>query len=280
MTDTEAQPTRLIFERISQIMGELPAIGKNQRNKQQDFNFRGVDDVLNALNPLLAKYSVFFAPECLERIAAQRTTRSGTVMYEVNLHVQYTFWTDDGSHFTTSAWGEGTDMGDKATNKAMTLAEKNVLCQVFAINTEDNADPDSGTPEETTSRTQHTPPPQANEPPPEDLGGWESEELRGNMHRELAAGVKTLSPAIQEKLKQHRAASGLPWPMTVQQFNDIIDYIEVLKTEEQVENGDMGSLDDGGPENVHDPEEPAPVKKAAPAKKAAKKAAAATKKAR
>lgn len=146
--------TMTIHQRLLGILGELPAIGKSQRNEQQNFMYRGHDDVMNALNPLLAKWGVFFVPQVLERVTAERKTRSGGTMYEVNLHVMYTFYGAAGDSFTGSTWGEGTDSGDKSTNKAMTMALKNVLAQTFALATAELSDADSDTPEETTGRTQ------------------------------------------------------------------------------------------------------------------------------
>lgn len=143
-----------IYERVAAILKALPAIGKGQRNTQQNFQYRGHDDVMNELNPLLSKYQVFFAPTVLERITAERKTSKGSIMYEVNLHVQYTFFGPRGDSFTASAWGEGTDMGDKSTNKAMTMALKNVIAQTFAVSTEESSryDTDQHSEEETTGR--------------------------------------------------------------------------------------------------------------------------------
>lgn len=140
-----------IYECLGRIVAELPAIGKNQRNTEQGFNFRGIDDVLNALSPLLGKHGVFYVPDVLERVTEKRQTRSGGTMYEVNLHVRYTFYGPRGDSVIASGWGEGTDMGDKATNKAMTGAMKYVLFQTFAIATSEQSeiDADRGTPEET-----------------------------------------------------------------------------------------------------------------------------------
>ncbi len=144
-----------IYQRMAAIVAELPAIGKGQRNTQQNFAYRGHDDVMNELNPLLSKYQVFFVPQVLERITAQRTTSKGNVLYEVNLLVQYTFYGPQGDSVVASAWGEGTDSGDKSTNKAMTMALKNVVAQSFAVSTEENAryDTDAHTDEETVGRS-------------------------------------------------------------------------------------------------------------------------------
>lgn len=137
-----------IHQRIAAILAELPSIGKDAHNSQQNFDYRSHDTVLNALNPLLAKYGVFVVPTVLDRKTGERETSGGKTMYEVNLHVRYRFYGPGGDHVEGSAWGEGTDMGDKSTNKAMTMAFKNVLAQVFAVATAEY-DTDATSPEET-----------------------------------------------------------------------------------------------------------------------------------
>lgn len=134
---------------LGRILAELPAIGKTQRNVQQNFDFRGHDDVMNALNPLLAKYGVFVMPFVLERVTDQRTTSKGSTMYEVNLHVRFRFYGPAGDYVEASGWGEGTDMGDKSTSKAMTMAFKYVLAAVLAISTAETIDTDGTSVEET-----------------------------------------------------------------------------------------------------------------------------------
>jgi len=155
MSETETErvvdpATGTVFQRVIAIIDELPAIGKTQRNTQQNFMFRGHDDVMNALNPLLAKHGVFVVPDVVERIVSERVTGSNKTMYEVNLHVRFAFYGAEGDSFTASGWGEGTDMGDKATSKAMTMAFKYVIAEVFALATAEVSDADAGTAEETT----------------------------------------------------------------------------------------------------------------------------------
>jgi ERF superfamily len=147
-----------VHNRMLEILGALPAIGKDQRNPQQGFMFRGHDDILNALNPLLSQFGVFVVPDVLERVTAQRETSKGGVMYEVNLHVRFTFYGAEGDSVVASTWGEGTDMGDKATNKAMTMAFKNVLNQTFAISSAEFKDADAETPEPTQGRNRQASP--------------------------------------------------------------------------------------------------------------------------
>ncbi len=90
--DARLTDDRTVFQRVLAIIDELPAIGKTQRNEQQKFMFRGHDDVMNALNPLLAKHGVFIVPDVLERVVGERQTSRGATMYEVNLHVRFTFF--------------------------------------------------------------------------------------------------------------------------------------------------------------------------------------------
>lgn len=137
-----------IYESITKIMEEVPAIGKTKTNKTQGFKFRGIDDVMNALQPLLSKNKVFIVPEILEQTREERTTsKGGTLIYSI-CKIKYKFFAEDGTFIEAITIGEGMDSGDKATNKAMAIAMKYALFQVFCIPTEEMKDPDSESPEE------------------------------------------------------------------------------------------------------------------------------------
>lgn len=134
-----------IFTAVSSIMSELEAIGKDKRNAQQGFNFRGIDDVYNKMNKLLAKHRVFTVPEVLEDRTEERQTKSGSNLIYRVLRIRYRFYAVDGSYVDAVVIGEGMDSGDKAANKAMSIAHKYALFQVFCIPTEDVVDPDAET---------------------------------------------------------------------------------------------------------------------------------------
>ena len=137
-----------IYESITKIIEEIPAIGKTKENVQQKFKYRGIDDVMNAIQPLLAKHKVFIVPEVLEQTREERQTqKGGTLIYSI-CKIQYTFYAEDGSHVSATTIGEGMDSGDKATNKAMAIAMKYALFQVFCIPTDEMKDPDAETPPE------------------------------------------------------------------------------------------------------------------------------------
>lgn len=139
-----------IYKTISSVQSELAAMGiaKNSKNQQQGFAFRGIDAVLNALSPILAKHQLLILPQCLERICVERQTKSGGVIFYVTVKVNYDFVATDGSKHTVTMYGEAMDSADKATNKAMSAAYKYAAFQAFCIPTEETTlDADSTTPE-------------------------------------------------------------------------------------------------------------------------------------
>lgn len=131
-----------IYETITAVMGEIGAVGKTSKNATQGFMFRGIDAVMNAINPALVKYKLFIVPEILEQSREERqTVKGGTLIYSI-CKVKYTFYAEDGTNISATVIGEGMDSGDKATNKAMSIAFKYACFQVFCIPTEEMVDPD------------------------------------------------------------------------------------------------------------------------------------------
>jgi hypothetical protein len=132
-----------IYEAICAIMVDTEAIKKDKKNTQQNFNFRGIDDVYNAIHPLLAKHGVFSVPKLLSIDTEERTTNKGTLMVYRILKIQYTFYASDGTFVEAVVPGEANDSGDKASSKAMAIGHKYALLQILSIPTEDMQDPDA-----------------------------------------------------------------------------------------------------------------------------------------
>ena len=132
-----------IYETINAVMNEIGVVGKNSKNTQQGFMFRGIDAVMNALNPAMKKYGLFVVPEILEQNREERTTAKGGLLIYSICRIKYTFYAQDGSSISATVIGEGMDSGDKATNKAMSIAFKYACFQVFCIPTEEMVDPDA-----------------------------------------------------------------------------------------------------------------------------------------
>jgi len=128
-------------------MADVDPIAKAKKNQQQGFMYRGVDDVMNVLQPLFIKHKIFIVPEVLEQTRETReTAKGGTLIYSI-LKVKFTFFAEDGTSISAIMVGEGMDGGDKASNKAQAIAFKYACFQVFCIPTEEMADPDKETPE-------------------------------------------------------------------------------------------------------------------------------------
>jgi hypothetical protein len=139
----------LIYERMAAIMDEASPIGKDQKNKDQGYSFRGIDDVYNTLHSIFAKHQVFPVPEVLQSTREERRTKSGGLLIYTILRIKYTFYTIDGSNVCAIVEGEGMDSSDKSTNKASSGALKYALLQVFLIPTVElkSQDPDNETPQ-------------------------------------------------------------------------------------------------------------------------------------
>lgn len=138
-----------IYNKMANILKETKAITKSERNQQQGFKFRGIDNVMNELHELFAKNEVFILQEVQGFTTENRTTKSGGVNTFTRATIKFRYVTTDGSYVETVNVGEAMDSGDKGMNKAMSIALKYSLLQMFLIPTEEQKDPDATTPEET-----------------------------------------------------------------------------------------------------------------------------------
>ena len=138
----------MIYSAICGVMEDVRAVGKEDYNRTQGFKYRGIDAVMNALNPAMIKHKIFCTPEVLEQNREERTTSNGKALIYSICRMRYRFFTTDGSYVEAIVVGEGMDSGDKATNKAMAVAFKYACFQTFCIPTENLMDdPDADTPE-------------------------------------------------------------------------------------------------------------------------------------
>lgn len=139
---------KAIYEKIAGILKETKAITKSEKNKQQDFMFRGIDNVMNELHDIFAKNEVFILPTVLEYTVDVRQTVKGGTLFHTRVKVKFQYTTTDGSFVETQNVGEAMDSGDKGMNKAMSIALKYSLLQMLLIPTEEPKDPDANTPDE------------------------------------------------------------------------------------------------------------------------------------
>ncbi len=140
MKTTKTMSSPNIYQAVNAIMQEIEAIGKNKKNAQQGYSFRGIDDMYNALQPLFKKHAVFITSNVMESKREERLTKSGGALIYTIAKCQFKFFTTDGSFIESILEGEAMDSGDKSTNKAMSTALKYALMQMFLIPTEEKLD--------------------------------------------------------------------------------------------------------------------------------------------
>jgi len=164
---TKIEPAMSVYAKIAAVQGELAkvGIGKNSENSAQNYKFRGIDAVYNALSPLLSKHGLCILPRMLSRERQERVSvkeyqgnKRESVLFYVTVEAEFDFVSsDDGSLHTVRTYGEAMDSGDKATNKAMSAAYKYAAFMAFAIPTEGDNDADATTHEVTAPAAEEMP---------------------------------------------------------------------------------------------------------------------------
>lgn len=143
--------TKQVYVGIATVTRALgrAGISKDRKNLQQGYNYRGIDEIYNALNSELATAQLCIIPRVLERESVERQTKNGGTLFYTTIKAEFDIVSAvDGSMHTASAYGEAMDSGDKSTNKAMSAAYKYMAMQLFCIPTEGDNDADATTPPE------------------------------------------------------------------------------------------------------------------------------------
>lgn len=137
-----------VYQLIAAVASEMAqeGISKARRNQQQGYSFRGIDDVYNALAPVLAKHGLVILPRIIKRECVERQSVKGLPIFYVTVEAEFDFVSShDGTKHTVKTFGEAMDSADKATNKAMSAAYKYAAFQTFCIPTEGDNDADATT---------------------------------------------------------------------------------------------------------------------------------------
>lgn len=138
-----------VLKAINAVAADLAAIGisKDRKNQQQNYSFRGIDDMYNAIAPLLAKHKLVILPSYEDRVVVERESQKGGALFYVNVSGKYVLVSaEDGSAISVGPfYGEAMDSGDKATNKAQSASFKYMVMQTFCIPTQGDNDADATT---------------------------------------------------------------------------------------------------------------------------------------
>lgn len=135
-----------IVQALSAAMEDCKKVDKREKNVQQNFSFRGVDRVMNAVGPVFRKHGIVCLPHKIlsERIEPFETGK-GSKMFRSVVTVLYRFHGPAGDFLDAESVGEASDSLDKATSKAMSVAYRTALIQALTLPTGD-PDPDSFSP--------------------------------------------------------------------------------------------------------------------------------------
>lgn len=137
-----------VYAAISAVMETMAkeGISKDRKNAQQGYNFRGIDDVYNALGKVLAANKLVIIPRVISKEREERQTAKGGLLLYTILTVEFDIVSAvDGSKVLACTIGEAMDMADKSCNKAQSAALKYAAMQIFMIPTEGENDADATT---------------------------------------------------------------------------------------------------------------------------------------
>ena len=136
---SDAKP---IHEALADVMAEVTKVAKVDKNSYYNFNFRGIDRVLNAVGPAFRTHGVVAVPRLVSLDSRDVQTDKGKTAREVTVTVAYVFHGPAGDTIECVVPGEAQDVSDKAVSKAMSVAYRTALIQTLSIPTGDQ-DPDS-----------------------------------------------------------------------------------------------------------------------------------------
>lgn len=146
-------PRPSVHDALFAVMADVQTVRKTGRNADQNYSFRGVDAVVNAVGPALRKHRVMAVPIHTEANYRDVQTVRGKPSRECTVSVTYRFYGPRGDYIDAELPGESMDSADKGTAKAMSVAYRTLWLQSLCIPTDD-PDPD----ETTVERANATPP--------------------------------------------------------------------------------------------------------------------------
>jgi hypothetical protein len=137
-----------VLEVINKIQADLcvDGIAKVNKNAQQGYNFRGIDDIYNTLSALFSKYGLVIVPHYTDWKQEERMSAKNSLIIYTKVSGKYQIYaTEDSSMIEAELVGEAMDSADKSTNKAMSAAYKYLCLQLFSIPTKGDNDADATT---------------------------------------------------------------------------------------------------------------------------------------
>lgn len=132
--------------KVIAVMRGVKSIEKSQRNQTQKFNYRGIDDLYNAIYPLMCEQGLCLLvldEELIETEAVTtESTYNGQTKKKTTVGRVYKYcvsFVDEAGDKTEPEYfhGEGLDFGDKATSKCHQQALKYWMIRKFMLPTKE-----------------------------------------------------------------------------------------------------------------------------------------------
>lgn len=153
MTEQQAGVQPTVDQAWNAVMNAVRSVAKSDWNESQQFAFRGVDAVVNAVGPALREHGVAVIPRKVRQVSAMEyETSRRTRMVNRVVRVQWEIRGPGGDTIRAETLGEAADSGDKGVTKACSVAYRVLLLQALAIPTGER-DPDADSHERATSST-------------------------------------------------------------------------------------------------------------------------------
>jgi hypothetical protein len=108
-------------------------IAKLRKNKDQGYSFRGIEDAMNEMSPVLIRAGITVTPSYSELSITPSESKSGTKLRFATIKGSFKFEAGDGSAMVTECYGEGMDSSDKAVSKAQSVAYRTALFETFVV---------------------------------------------------------------------------------------------------------------------------------------------------
>lgn len=201
-----------VVQCVATAMELVRSVGKTGHNDQQNYNFRGIDAVVNAAGPAFRTVGIVPVPRCtfMDRSTVE-VGRNRTQMALVTVRVTYRFYGPAGDFIEAEdVPGEAMDSGDKAASKAMSVAYRIALLQTLCIPTNE-PDPD----EQSYERSDAPPPITA-------------EQMTRLSHAFEAAGIDDKARRLEYVVDKIGHTVESPRELTEDEAASLIDEVEAL----------------------------------------------------
>jgi hypothetical protein len=124
-------------EVVLAVMAEVQGLAKKDKNIAQNFSFRGIDAVLNAIGPAFRKHGGYLTQSVLSADYSTMLAKNGSTLNVVRGIIQFNVFGTEGEPVTGDVAAESFDSGDKATAKMMSVALRTFFLQVLLLPTEE-----------------------------------------------------------------------------------------------------------------------------------------------